>query len=548
MEPDELKSKSLDDGQNSNTESLNDESTLNDSVVQEPVSEVEPQAPNLTSEDSSYEQTDLSQPNSTEGESETISTEEEPRVSDSFSGEPVSEVEPQAPNLTSEVISGSEGSQILQESFVSSSTKKSIFNKKNKFLFILVIIIVVLFGGSAYAYFGYYMSSATIWNDSLGNASSGYNKLVSYVNTQSTAGYKGISVNGSFNLQMGSSHDNGSLNFESYDKNSTASIKLDFGVSNLDLEERSIAVSASLDPNLYFQVNGVNQLGGYFPNEAPILDKINGQWIEVDHNLIADLTSSSSSKQASTPSPSWSSLGSYLLTTSSINKKYLFSSNKSYAVLRILKSYGKETINGVNTEHYLVGFNKANTKSYLNALCSAFVSSSLGNYFKQQSNSLFQLNASSCSNFSASANSLNSSDTFQLWDNVDNRIPYMVRFSKKNNPLENYIDLGLNYNNGTSYPFFITGTSKSYGATTNFTSNITLDTSNNSLLATLNVTSNSSNNKDVFNGNFSFIPTDKVLNVQVPAGSIPLPTELNNLGIPLPISGLSTSSTIPTAL
>lgn len=550
MNPDELKSqKPLEDNQNSNAGSLNDETASTNNEVQAPLSEAELQVPDLTSTVSSDDQTDLSQSDSNENTSETSDV-QEPEASDPLLDGSLSSSssEYSPPNVdTSTDIPGSDETEISQASIISSDTQKPKTNKKFKLLLVLVIVIIVLLGGAAYAYFGYYMSPSTIWNDSLANTSSGYNKLVSYVNTQSAVHYSGVNVNGSFNLQMGSNHSNGSLNFKSYNKSSTASIKLDLGAGNLDLEERSIAVSSSLEPDVYFQVNGINQLASSLPSYAPLLDKINGQWIVVDHNLFADLISQGSNNKTSSLAPSWSSIGSFLLTTSSINQKYLFSSNKSYAVLNILKSYGQETINGVNTEHYLVGLNKANTKSYLNALCSAFVNSSLGSYFKQQSNSLFQLNASDCSNFSASANSLNSSDTFQLWDNIDKRMPYMVRFSDKNNPLQNYIDFGLNYNGGTSYPFFISGTSKSNGATANLSSNITLNTSNNSVVSTVNVTYNSTS-KDIFNGNFSFAPTDNKINVQAPAGAIPITTELNNLGISSQLSGLPISVTNPTAL
>ena len=550
MNPDELKSqKPLEDNQNSNADSLNDETVSTDNEVQAPLSVAEPQVPDLTSTGSTDDQTDLSQSDSTENTSETSDV-QETEASDTLLDDslPSSSSEYSPSNVdTSTDISGSDETEISQASIISSDTQKPKTNKKFKLLLVLVIVIIVLLGGAAYAYFGYYMSPSTIWNDSLANTSSGYNKLVSYINTQSAVHYSGVNVNGSFNLQMGSNHSNGSLNFESYNKNSTASIKLDLGAGNLDLEERSIAVSSSLEPDIYFQVNGINQLASSLPSYAPLLDKIDGQWIVVDHNLLADLISQGSNNKTSSLAPSWSSISSFLLTTSSINQKYLFSSNKSYAVLNILKSYGQETINGVNTEHYLVGFNKANTKSYLNALCSAFVGSSLGNYFKQQSNSLFQMNASSCSNFSGSANSLNSSDTFQLWDNIDKRMPYMVRFSDKNNPLQNYIDLGLNYNGGTSYPFFISGTSKSNGATTNLSSNITLNTSNNSVVSTVNVTYNSSS-KDIFNGNFSFVPTNNKINIQTPEGTIPITTVLSNLGISSQLSGLPISGANPTAL
>jgi hypothetical protein len=399
--------------------------------------------------------------------------------------------------------------------------------KKVKLKLIIPIILVILLIGLVYGYFGYYMSPNTIWNNSLGNASIGYNKLVNYFNAGSRQHYSGVNISGTFNLQSGTNHYNGVVNIQSEGQTSLATINLDLGLGKVELNERSLPATGSPDPNVYLQINGINQFNNYFSAYAPLLDNLNGQWVEIDHNIIADAVSQSTKNQTSNLLPTWSNIGSFLLTTDLINKKYLFSTNKSDAVLIIKKNYGAQNINGIYAEHYLVGFNKINARFYLSALCNAYMNSSLGNYLKQNTNSSSTNNSSICNTFADRANSLNNADTFQLWDDVNSRIPYMIRFTSNNNPLENYIDVGLDQNASNNYPFFIEAIGKTGNTTIHLLSNITLDTSNRSIVAGIKVADGST----IFNGSFSFLPSNKTISTQAPTASVPLTTELNNLNL-----------------
>ena len=430
-------------------------------------------------------------------------------------------------------------SELSKGTHISSENRRIRSKGRLKFIVVVGILLVILFGGIAYAYLGYYMSPTTIWDDSLSNASSSYNRLVNYLNAQPIKHYSGVDAKGSFSVQSGSNHYNGSLDIESYRKTSTASLKLDLGVGSLDVEERSLPVVGASSPNVYLQVNGVNQLGPYTDGYAPLLDKINGQWVEIDHNLISDIASQVSKNRSSKSLFTWSDISSYLVTTEQINKQYLFSTNKSDAVLTVIKNYGQQTVKGINTEHYLVGFNKPNTKSYLYALCNAFVNSAIGSYIKQNVSALVQLNSSTCQNVEDSANTLNSSDTIQVWDNTSTRMPYMIRINGHGNFAANYVAMGLSYNGGNSYPFFIQGLNKINTTTINYSINATLNTANNTFNTTISATY-SNGSKVNFNANFIFQPTNRVISVQVPSSSVPLPTVLNNV-MPLSPFGASPS-------
>ncbi|HUD10169.1 MAG TPA: hypothetical protein VMR28_00685 [Candidatus Saccharimonadales bacterium] len=413
-----------------------------------------------------------------------------------------------------------------------SGSNKPPKNKKKR-LIIIAAVVVVLAGALAAAYFGYYMNPNFIWKQSLGDTNIVYSKLVSDLNTENQSHYKGITENGSFNLQSGGTSYNGSLAIQSDGSNSSVSAKADIGVAKVDVEERGITAAGNSAPDIYLQVNGINNLNSYLgPSLGQAAASLNGKWIVVDHNLIIDLKNEMTKEQKTTSTPplTWTDVNSFLQAAGKVNKQYLFTTNKKTAVTTVVKKYGRETVNGHDTYHYKIGFIPANTKAYVTAMCSALQQSDLGAYLKSVTNQDVGT-SSTCKQLEASAGKIKSSDTVDVWADVNHRVIYKVRSYGTQNPAQNFVDIGLNYTGSSSVlPFFVSGQTKSGTNNTTFAVVATLNTNDQSVGVTVNVQTTGSDATKL-SGNFSFKPTNTTLSLTPPQGAIPITTVLNQFGL-----------------
>ena len=407
-------------------------------------------------------------------------------------------------------------------------------------ILVLVAVLLLVLGGAAVAYFGYYMNSSTIWSDSLANTGKGYSRLVNYLNTQSTKHYTGYDENGTFNLNLNGKNYDGSLSSQSYNTNSTTSLKLDLGITKLDLEERSISTPGTSEPDLYVQMNGIKGLGIYLGTDfGPQIDSVDGQWISIDHNLLSDLSQQvlkNQSSQSTFVPPSWNEISAFLQSVGSVNQKYLFSTNKSTAVMIVDHSYGTEMINGHKTYHYKIGFVKDHVKAYITALCAAFQQSSLGNSLTRSLGQTLDF-SSMCTSLETSAENIKSTDNIDVWTDVNQRLIYQVRVTDPANPAQSFVDLGLDYKGGNSYPFFVNSQSKDSSNTITYSIIATLNTNLNGLSIVVNATDKGSFPVDV-KGNFSIQPNNIKLNLTPPANAKPITSILNSLGLSPFLSGL----------
>jgi len=403
------------------------------------------------------------------------------------------------------------------------------------------IALVVIVGGAAAFYFGYWMNPSVIYGQSLKDTGTVYSKLISYVDTQSKVTYKGAKISGDLNYVTGGATITGNLTEQSSGTNSTASFTTSFAGKKIDFEARSVTASGQKTPDVYIQLTGVKDLGladslGVSPEQVAAVD---GKWIVIDHTVIdalktqiqAQLTANGS---ANKPSLSKTDIISAAKDFGTVNNQYVFTSNKSKSVTKVIKNIGFETINGHKTYHYKVGFVKANVKSYITAIRDSLQKDSLGKWATAQTgqsvNDLIGYN-----DLEKSADNIKATDTIDVWSDTSSRIIYKVRVSDPTNAATNYVDVGLDYKNSDSLPFFM-----------NFVDNT--DSTNKTavnVLATINPKANSLAGKISFNAtdstdstnntslvaNLSVQPTNDALNLTAPTGAVSLKDALNALGM-----------------
>jgi hypothetical protein len=403
-------------------------------------------------------------------------------------------------------------------------------NQRSKKWLVSSIILILLIAGAAYYYFGYYMSPGTIWKQSLSNTGNGYTKLVSDLNKESVTHYLGSKASGNLKINIGNASYSGTLSEQSNGLSTTSNLSVGLGVTTLGLNAVTIKVPGSTTPDVYLKFSGFKTLGLGTELDIPEqkLDTLDGQWIEISHTVLNGLKTDVTPKASSSSNPLTRQA---IITTAnqvgSVNNQYIWTTNSSKSVTKVIKNYGFATVGGIKTYHYKVGFVKQNVKAYLVALGTALNSSPVGKW----SNKEFGHPVDSTLNFSsleADTSSINSKDTVDIWVNTNTRLIYQVRISDPTNAATNYVDIGLNYTKGNTYPFFIddiTGSPASSKSSLSFVSSFNTDT--NSIDTNIAYTSSGVN----FSGNINYQPSNLALNLTAPSGAISLQTALGNLGL-----------------
>ncbi len=484
-------------------------------------------------------------------------TTEAPQVSNNLPETPISSsvvVGSAEPTLNSAFQSSPPLSPQLGEPIVGSVSNPSLtppqaktkkFRLKSKLTLVIVGVLVILGGSAAAAYFGYYMNPSTIWSDSLSNTANGYTKLVNYLNSQTSKHYAGSDENGTFNFNLGGKSYDGSLSAQSYNTNTTLSMKFDLGVGKVDLEERSIQPSGSTAPDLYVQLSGIKAIGSYLGTDlAPPITNLDGQWISIDHNLLNDLDQSILKNQAAQPTTStplnWAELDSFLQAEGKVNQKYLFSTNSSTAVMSVIQKFGMVSLKGHQTYHYKVAFNKTNVKNYIAALCSTLQQSSFGASLKQNLGQSLDI-TSTCTDLENSTKDISSSDDIDVWTDVNHRLIYQVQATDPSNPAQSFVDFGLDYKGGDSYPFFISAQAKDGSDNVTYSVIATLNTASDAINVKLNGTSTGTDQGSL-SANLSVHPTTTKPNIVAPANAEPITTILNNLGLGQFLQGIQSNA------
>jgi hypothetical protein len=407
-----------------------------------------------------------------------------------------------------------------------------------KKILIPVLAAVLVLGGAAAFYFGYYMNPSVIYGQSLKNTGKGYDTLVNYADQQSKASNQGYTGAGTYKITSSSVSTDGKLAFKGDGQNDDLTFDLGLGASRVNGDIRTIK-SAGTSPDIYLKAGNIKGLGTVMglPELDPELAKLDNNWIVIDHTLIDSLNAQAAQANTSTAtSPTREQILDEARAFGRVNQQYLFSTAKDKAVMKVVKKYGVETVGGHKAYHYKVALQKDNVKKYILAQKDALKSSQLNDWLKKN-----KYDTAAYAAFDDSANStkdIKTSDTFDLWSDVNQRVVYKVRFNGTTNPADNYVDVGLDYKGGTNYPFFIASKSKTSGQTTDFSIVTTVNTKSSNTDLKLNLKTDGSNGVTL-TSDFNFKPSTTAIKIDKPANAIPLSQVLSDLGLGDILSGAS---------
>ncbi|MEI7838282.1 MAG: hypothetical protein WCI37_00680 [bacterium] len=402
---------------------------------------------------------------------------------------------------------------------------------KHKKLIIFLIILILLIGGGIGFYFLYWMNPAVMWSRSLNSLGFAYGKAADYSLQQTTTKYAGLHFDGNLTATSGKNNYSGKIIIDTYNKNTQTNLDINIGLDKVNLNEMSIEQPNSSIPDVYLNISGykkfnVGTLLGLDNNAA---NSIDGQWVKIDQSLIGSAINSQS-MQIKNNSLSSKDIAQTVKDLESVNKKYIFNSDKKYAVTKILKNYGYETIDGHRTYHYKIGFNKENVKNYITDLSSQLTTTPLGKWTMQKYNKPIDklINTES---LKASADKINDSDSVDVWIDSSLSYIYRVRISDSKNPTINYLDTGLEFNNFSQIPFYINFNSSSDGTTSKLVAKTIIDTKKQTISGNLQYTISGQGDSTSVNLNTNFNQSNKKLTLIAPTKYITLKQALNQLGL-----------------
>ena len=355
-------------------------------------------------------------------------------------------------------------------------------------------------------YFGYYMNPSVIYSQSMKNTGKGYDTLINYANQQSKLDTKGYTGAGSYNIKSANFSTDGKLGFKGDGENSDLTFDIGAGTTRVSTDIRTIK-SSSTTPDLYVKASGIKGLGTMFGDSAldAELAKLDNNWIVIDHTLLDNLGAGYAQSTTTTAtSPTRDQIFDEARAFGRVNQQYLYSTAKDKAVTKVVKKYGVETVDGHKAYHYKIALQKDNVKKYILAQRDALKSSTLNDWLKKN-----KYDSAVYAGFNDAANStkdIKSSDTYDIWADVNQRVIYKVRFSNKQNPADNYVDVGLNYKGGGDYPFFIAGKSKASGQTTTVSFVTDINTKSNNTDLKLDVKADGSDGYTI-TSDFNFKPS-----------------------------------------
>lgn len=399
-----------------------------------------------------------------------------------------------------------------------------------KVLIPVIVILLLLIGGVTW-YFGYYTNPSVIYKQSLKNTGKGYDKLVTYTDQQEKLASQGYSGSGTYKVDAGDFSTDGKVALKSNSDDSELTFDVGLGVTRVNADIRTFKSSGST-PDVYVKASDIKGLGTVagVPQLDASLAKLDDSWVVIDHTFVDNLDGAASAQAdaSSMEGPSRSQLLDEARAFGKVNQEYLFSTDKSKAVTKVVQKVGRETVDGHKTYHYKVAIQKDNAQKYINAQRDALKATSLNDWLEK--NNYGKGVYASFDEAAKSTKDIKSTDTYDVWMDTSNRIVYKVRFSEKKNPASNYLDIGLDYQNKDVFPFFISGKSKTSSGATAFSFVTTLNTKSDNINFKLNVEATGSDPATA-SATFDLKPSTSAVKISKPTDAKPLSQVLSELGL-----------------
>jgi hypothetical protein len=418
--------------------------------------------------------------------------------------------------------------------------------KRGKHNLLIAVVSALLLIGLCSGYvFAYYIPNrpGNVWNAALVNTGKAYDTMTQYA-TATAKSVKGVDIQGSYKIK-GAIVSDGTFTGKSLGSEGQFNGSISGAGLKINYDVRSLK-STGDTPDLYLKVSGIQGLGDLFgsgdPTLVQALSGLDNQWYVVDHTLTEQIASSSAgSGSNATTAYSAKNFDSLMKAVGEPSKTYLFTDKADKAVFVNKSIVGAEKRDGRSVYHYKAGVDKTHLKTYLKALCTGLEKDTLGKQLLEN-----QLVTTNCDDFAKRADSIDATQTADVWVDKGTKLVNAVRFTDKNQSA-NFTEISQNYQGGVEYPFGLKFQTKVGDSTTVASLAGSLNSQTNTLKVSGTLDSKGSS-PSTGSFDFSFKPnTEKTFKVTKPENAKNIIQLMNDLGLGqlLGAGNASTSASLP---
>ena len=353
---------------------------------------------------------------------------------------------------------------------------------KLKFALVGVIASIFLFGGSAAAYMQFVVNSPdNIWQRGMSSTVKG---LDAVSQTYSQNRDKPKKVDGTFKVVSPLAAD-GSVHMLADQKNADMTIDASASGARVSADVRMIDADSSENPDIYFQVKGLDSVGALLGLAGPeaaefsdMLKTVDGQWYVVDHTLLDQLANQGG---GDSKAPTLSQEDIDKITSSFLNvvKDDLFSTDSNKAVFEVSKNIGKEDFEGTKTYRYEVGVNKEHLKSFLTDMKAAMGSTKLADVVADFSGKSYDETINLDELFAEIEKQDFTNAKGDVWVEASGRYIRNIRlYPDAQSKDKNYFDISIPYKGDEVIPVVLKVTSDENGSSVTTTSGVEFNKAN----------------------------------------------------------------------
>ncbi len=392
---------------------------------------------------------------------------------------------------------------------------------KSKLILLAAGLAALLIGGSAAAYFGYFVPNKpeNIWASAMDRTGKSIESVIADAKKGSG---KGSEVSGKFQFGGGGIKTDGKFTVRSDNKNSV--MKADFAAltSRVDIEVRSIDSSSSDYPDVYIKAKGIKGVAPLLtqsPTGQRTITDLDDQWIEIDHTFISKVMEGSSDTTGSGISLSSEKLLKTFEALNKVNREYLFTNDSGKAVFKVVKNVGRETRDDRSVYHYKVALDKQHTKKYLKALNREIEKSpakdSLGDAFSEAFIKPITELAEELDRYDESA------DLMDVYVDTSTKMLHAIRITDKDND-KSYIELGVQKTKDKQMPFVMKGVNNTDNGSNKFDVSLSYDSKKRTWSGEVKAETIADEDKSSLELNVDVKRLDDDLKVEKPDESMPI--------------------------
>lgn len=317
--------------------------------------------------------------------------------------------------------------------------------KYKKLLIPVIALLVVLFGGGGYAMF-YYIPNLpeNVWTSGLSNVGKELEALnatvgdpAAYAKVQkSRLTVTGTGEFSSSNVNLTSTTDTDGVNSVT-----NADLSLSSGENKLDItaDLKTIAKDGAALPDMYLKVAGISALG-----LGGIYSQYDNKWISITAADLKALGVEVDTSSTGDKTLSQDDVAKVSASMIPVVNKYLFTSDKSLAVLKMNEFKATETIGSLNLNKYSASYNPENVQKLCVDLANVLFDSEAYKKVSGASDTAIATSktdaATSCE---TDSKKIDATKQYDVWMNKDNHTFYKMRIPDENNA-GSYVDIGQN--------------------------------------------------------------------------------------------------------